>query len=191
MTPKISWLGRFIFFTRKLKTMVQQPCSQNDQYFKLKTWKQYDISARLNTNSFEYEVLKFLKRMVCGCFHVDSTHVLSYISHTYSAWVHSCVTCCKIVTCYTPWLPNFFAKTRRFHLDGCWMSHIAAHCKNIHFARVKFSYFFSALKVELLNYESGKRGRAVPRRGKFWEKYENETDVNQVSILCQVQVAGK
>ena len=72
------------------------------------------------------------------------------------------------------------------------MSHIIAHCKKIHFTTVKCSQFLLVSKVEILNYESGRSGRAAPCREKFWEKYESGKDVvNRVNILCQVQVAGK
>ena len=51
---------------------------------------------------------------------------------------------------------------------------------------------FLVLKVEILNYESGRSGRAAPCRKYFEKTYENEKDVvNQENILCQVQVAGK
>ena len=46
--------------------------------------------------------------------------------------------------------------------------------------------------MENLNYDSGRSARADPCREKLLEKYEYGIDVmNQVTILCQVQVAGK
>ena len=51
---------------------------------------------------------------------------------------------------------------------------------------------FLVLKVEILNYESGRSGRAAPCRKHFEKTYKNEKDVvNQEDILCEVQVAEK
>ena len=51
---------------------------------------------------------------------------------------------------------------------------------------------FLVLKVVILNYESGRSGRAAPCRKHFEKTYKNEKDVvNQEDILCEVQVAEK
>ena len=51
---------------------------------------------------------------------------------------------------------------------------------------------FLVLKVEILNYESGRSGRAAPCRKNFEKTSEKEKDVvNQENILCEVQVAEK